>query len=93
MFTDVTKQLRSVKGVELSLANRIYIRKGEALNDEFAVVSRDVFNSDVKNVDFSKKKEAAQEINNWVRELLFNTAYHILLLDLFPVVGKMRHLT
>nr|AAN71634.1 serine protease inhibitor serpin 1c [Mamestra configurata] len=68
VFTDVSKQLRSVKGVELRLANKVYVRQGAVLNDEFAAVSKDVFNSDVKNVDFTKNVEAAKEINEWVEE-------------------------
>lgn len=71
VFSDVTKQLRSVKGVELSLANRVYIHQGAELNAEFAAVSRDVFNSDVKNVDFSKNVEAAKEINDWVKYFFY----------------------
>ncbi|KAH9644316.1 hypothetical protein HF086_003815 [Spodoptera exigua] len=68
VFTDANKQLRSVKGVELSLASRIYVRQGDELNPQFAAISRDVFNSDAKNIDFSKNVEAAKEINTWVED-------------------------
>lgn len=68
VFTEVNKQLRSVKGIELNLASRVYVRQGDELNPQFAAVSRDVFNSDAKNIDFSKNAEAAKEINTWVED-------------------------
>ncbi|XP_035459157.2 alaserpin isoform X3 [Spodoptera frugiperda] len=68
VFTEVNKQLRSVKGIELNLASRVYVRQGDELNPQFAAVSRDVFNSDAKNIDFAKNVEAAKEINTWVED-------------------------
>nr|XP_021200831.2 antichymotrypsin-2 isoform X3 [Helicoverpa armigera] len=68
VFLDSNKELRSLSSVELKLANRVYVREGGELNPEYAAVSRDVFNSDVKNVDFAKNTEAAKEINTWVEE-------------------------
>ncbi|XP_022816324.1 alaserpin-like isoform X1 [Spodoptera litura] len=68
VFTEVNRQLRSVKGIELNLASRVYVRQGEELNPQFAAVSRDVFNSDARNIDFSKNVEAAKEINTWVED-------------------------
>lgn len=60
------KQLRSVKGVELKLASRVYVGNDAALDDEFNAMSRDVFNSDAKSIDFSNDLAAADEINGWV---------------------------
>lgn len=65
-FSNVNKQLRLIKGVEFSMANRIYVAQDAQLNKQFADLSKDVFNSDVKNVDFSKSKETSNEINTWV---------------------------
>lgn len=48
------------------MANRIYVAQDAQLNKQFADLSKDVFNSDVKNVDFSKSKETSNEINTWV---------------------------
>ncbi|XP_047020342.1 alaserpin-like isoform X5 [Helicoverpa zea] len=72
VFLDSNKELRSLSSVELKLANRVYVREGGELNPEYAAVSRDVFNSDVKNVDFAKNTEAAKEINTWVEEATNN---------------------
>ncbi|XP_028157724.1 antichymotrypsin-2-like isoform X6 [Ostrinia furnacalis] len=67
-FTLVNGNLRSAKGVELKVANRIYIPNNGELNGTFAQMSRDVFSSDVKNVDFAKNVEAAAAINAWVED-------------------------
>lgn len=56
-----------MKGVTLTTASRIYIAQDAKINKEFAALSRDVFNSDVKNIDFSKNVDSAKEINTWVR--------------------------
>lgn len=50
------------------MANRIYIPKNHELNQDFAKLSRDVFQLEVKNVDFTKNFETAQAINTWVSE-------------------------
>ncbi|XP_075970413.1 antichymotrypsin-2-like isoform X1 [Anticarsia gemmatalis] len=67
VFLDVNARLRSVKGVELKQANKVYVRDGFTLNHDFAVVSKDVFNSEVQNIDFGNRERAADEINAWVQ--------------------------
>lgn len=70
MFADVNTRLQSLTGVELKQASKIYIRYDIALNDEFAAVTRDIFNSEVQNIDFyqsQKTTATADEINAWVK--------------------------
>lgn len=74
VFKDVNARLRSVKGVDLKQANKVYIRNKYSLNDQFAVVSKDVFNSEVQNIDFDQNDKAAAEINAWVED---NTNHRI----------------
>lgn len=62
----MNKKLRSVQGVELKVANRVYVKTGQELNETFAALSRDVFDSDVKSVDFSQNQQAAATINAFV---------------------------
>ncbi|CAH0727845.1 unnamed protein product, partial [Brenthis ino] len=68
VFSYTNTLVRSVKNVTLKSANKIYIRKGYELNKSFAVVTRDVFGSEVQNIDFSNNVAAANEINQWVEE-------------------------
>ncbi|CAH0727842.1 unnamed protein product, partial [Brenthis ino] len=68
VFSYTNTLVRSVKNVTLKSANKIYIGKGYELNKSFAVVTRDVFGSEVQNIDFSNNVAAANEINQWVEE-------------------------
>ncbi|CAK1553528.1 unnamed protein product [Leptosia nina] len=68
VFTQSESRLKSVQGVELKTASKIYIAKNYELNEEFAATTRDVFNSEVKNVDFTQAQKTANEINSWVED-------------------------
>ncbi|XP_014363628.2 antichymotrypsin-2 isoform X1 [Papilio machaon] len=67
-FTQVESYLRSVKGIDLRMANRIYVANGYTLNKDYAAVVRQTFQSEVKNVDFTASQSAAKEINTWVEQ-------------------------
>ncbi|XP_075970393.1 alaserpin-like isoform X2 [Anticarsia gemmatalis] len=64
----INTRLSSVKGVELKQANKVYVSSGFTLNDEFAEVSKNVFHSEVQNVDFSDQTGTAKQINEWVED-------------------------
>lgn len=66
MFSRLNEKLRDVEGVELKTASKIYVTDKYELNPEFSAVTRDVFNSEVKPVNFTNNKETANEINSWV---------------------------
>ncbi|XP_041976283.1 alaserpin-like isoform X9 [Aricia agestis] len=67
-FSQLNSRLRSSKDIDLRMASKIYVAQNYELNSDFAVVSRDVFNSEVKNIDFVKNTESAAEINSWVED-------------------------
>ncbi|XP_063361057.1 alaserpin-like isoform X3 [Cydia amplana] len=68
VFPKVTAQLRAVKGVTLKQANKIYIPTNAEVKEDFAALSKSVFGSEFKNIDFTKNVPAAQEINSWVED-------------------------
>ncbi|XP_072941009.1 antichymotrypsin-2-like [Epargyreus clarus] len=68
VFSLVDTKLRSVKGVEMKTASKIYIPLNYELNPEFEAVSRDVFHSKVENVNFVQSDPTAKLINDWVEE-------------------------
>ncbi|XP_026328458.1 antichymotrypsin-2-like isoform X2 [Hyposmocoma kahamanoa] len=68
VFSRLNNRLLSIKGIELKTASKIYVPKGFELNPEFSAITRDVFKSEVKNVDFTKNTETAKEINTWVED-------------------------
>ncbi|KAF5296551.1 hypothetical protein FQA39_LY12469 [Lamprigera yunnana] len=47
-------------------ANRIYLKKSIQIKTEFEDIAKSVFKADIKNINFSKTKKAAAEINTWV---------------------------
>ncbi|KAJ2947178.1 hypothetical protein O0L34_g16537 [Tuta absoluta] len=68
VFKYVNKNLRSVKGVDLKMASRIYIGNDYTIDEHFQDVSRELFGSEVKKVDFNEKAKTAKEINVWVED-------------------------
>ncbi|CAG5027435.1 unnamed protein product [Parnassius apollo] len=68
VFSYMNSKLRTVKGVDLKMANKIYVAKNYDLNDNYAAISRETFESEVKNVDFTHNEETAKEINAWVED-------------------------
>lgn len=66
VFLNLNSRLRSIKGIDLELANKIYVRKDYSLNDTFAALSKNVFDSEIENIDFQQNVKAAAEINAWV---------------------------
>ncbi|XP_026328310.1 antichymotrypsin-2-like [Hyposmocoma kahamanoa] len=67
-FPRLNDKLQSVRGIELKTASKIYVAEHFELNPEFSDVIKDVFKSEVKNVDFTKNTETAKEINSWVED-------------------------
>ncbi|KAI5645195.1 serpin (serine protease inhibitor) domain-containing protein [Phthorimaea operculella] len=67
VFGYVKKNLRSVKGVELKMASRIYVGQEFTIDDHFQDLSRDLFGSEVKQVDFAQNGQTASDINNWAK--------------------------
>lgn len=50
------------------MANKLYVNKAFELNDKFAADSKNLFDSEVQNLNFSEKEKSATEINTWVCE-------------------------
>ncbi|XP_039748667.1 alaserpin-like [Pararge aegeria] len=68
VFSYANKELKSTEGVTLTTANKIYIGNHYELNNDFAALSKDVFGSEVKTINFEENIKAATEINTWVEE-------------------------
>lgn len=55
------------KKVELNINNSLWIREGEAINEYFLSLNKDIFDASVTSLDFSKEN-AANEINQWISD-------------------------
>jgi len=51
--------------IDLNIANSIWYREGEAIEEDFLEVNQQVFNAMVEEMDFSRE-EAADIINEWI---------------------------
>ncbi|MFZ7131372.1 MAG: serpin family protein [Eubacteriales bacterium] len=55
------------EGVEVSINNSIWIKKGEDIKKTFIANNEDIFNAKVSTLDFSEK-DAADTINHWIND-------------------------
>nr|WBB28748.1 antichymotrypsin-1-like [Yponomeuta cagnagella] len=67
-YSGISQRFDSLNGTFLSLANRIYVAQGHELNKQFSQLSREKYNSDVAQLDFSNSQAAADVINKWAEE-------------------------
>ena len=58
---------RQEEGIELSLANSIWIRENFSVLESFKKVNSDYFAAAIRELDFNKP-DAATTMNNWVKE-------------------------
>ncbi|XP_052738624.1 alaserpin-like [Bicyclus anynana] len=68
VFSYANKELKNIKGITLNTASKIYVGKNYELKDDFVAVVKDVFDSEVQNIDFIDNVNAAAEINRWVED-------------------------
>lgn len=52
----------------LQIANSAYLKEGYILRGDFKSMAEKVFDAELINVDFSKKRKVAQEINAWTEK-------------------------
>jgi serpin B len=66
-YSKLIENLKSNKDYELSIANALWLQKDYKYLQEFLNIMEKYYNSDLKNVDFTKApRESAKEINRWV---------------------------
>lgn len=53
---------------DLKIANKIYVAQSQTIKQNFKDIAVNSFNSETQNVDFGKKKAAADLINKWVED-------------------------
>ncbi|XP_023951359.2 antichymotrypsin-2 isoform X4 [Bicyclus anynana] len=68
VFSLANTRVRSIKDVILKQASKIYVAKGFELNTDFASVTKQTFDSEVQNIDFTLSQSAANEMNTWVEQ-------------------------
>ncbi|KAK5650728.1 hypothetical protein RI129_001757 [Pyrocoelia pectoralis] len=68
IFKELSPKLRGNEKYTLSSANKVYVKDGFKISDDFKSVAVNVFQSEIQNIDFLKSDAAAGEMNKWVEE-------------------------
>ncbi|KAF2893335.1 hypothetical protein ILUMI_12839 [Ignelater luminosus] len=78
IFTKLAQDLNSEQTYTLNSANKVYVKHGYPINHQFKDVAVKAFNADIQNIDFSKTKEAVDEINKWISDKTENYIQNLL---------------
>lgn len=62
-------KLGLLPGAELKIANRIYVSAEYSLDKDYSSMTRQIFDSEVTNADFTQPEKTATEINKWVNKI------------------------
>lgn len=62
-------KLGLLPGAELKIANRIYVSAEYSLDKDYSSMTRQIFDSEVTNADFTQPEKTATEINKWVNRI------------------------
>jgi serine protease inhibitor len=83
-FADLLSILRNPDPrVELAIANSLWMRAGEPFHEDFRQRNRDYFRAELNEIDFAAP-EAAQTINDWVKEQTRDKIAEIVVAPLDP---------
>ncbi|XP_012271556.1 alaserpin isoform X3 [Orussus abietinus] len=77
-FQNLVDVLNNVKGVELRLANKVFVDKRFPLKSSYQALTTTSFRSAVDLVDFSKNVEAANTINSWCAQQTNNRIQNLI---------------
>jgi len=65
-YQNLIRYLRQIdKKVELNIGNSLWVREGEAINEDFLAVNKEIFDASATSLDFSNEN-AADQINQWI---------------------------
>lgn len=67
-YKDILGILQTVTNVNIRVANKIYVKSGYKVQQNFQSVARNYFYADVDTVDFSQRQETVDNVNTWVKK-------------------------
>ncbi|XP_039749237.1 serine protease inhibitor 3/4-like [Pararge aegeria] len=68
IFTLANDRVKSLKGVTVKMASKLYLALNYDVYTDFGVGRWDSFGSELQNIDFDQNVKAAQEVNAWVEK-------------------------
>ncbi|XP_061726108.1 antichymotrypsin-2-like [Cydia pomonella] len=67
LFSYVTSTTKSVEGITLKMANKVYVTNKSKLQPDIQKDAKEVFQSALEQLDFTESAAAAGAVNKWVR--------------------------
>lgn len=67
-FAQLSPHLQGNEHYSLSCANKIYIKNGFRISNQYRTTVTTVFNAEIQNINFARTTQAARIINTWVAQ-------------------------
>ncbi|XP_031357286.1 antichymotrypsin-2-like [Photinus pyralis] len=65
-FQQLLPTLKGNDKYTLTSANKIYVKNGYKINEEYKNIAQNSFGAEIQNINFEEKNAAAAEMNDWV---------------------------
>lgn len=88
-FQQTVPLLRSSRKSTLTSANKIFVRQGFDLSQNFAKMANQSFDAGIETKDFDKPMKTATEINEWVKEKTNKKILQIIEPDMIDGLTKL----
>ncbi|KAK9874820.1 hypothetical protein WA026_005628 [Henosepilachna vigintioctopunctata] len=101
-FEYVIKELKSIRNLNIHIANRIYLNHHISVDPKFLKIA-EAFDTSIENVNFSTPQDATKKINSWVEkqnggktgrvaeEGNINTLTNMVLINSLYFQGRWKH--
>lgn len=67
-FAELIPKLQGNEKYDLKSANKIYLKNGLNISDQYKKTAVNVFDAEIQNIDFANSQNAASEMNKWIEE-------------------------
>lgn len=67
-YNELTQRIAKIEGVTFKTANKIYLKEGYPLKENFKAITETKFHSSVEPANFGDSQNAAKKMNTWVEE-------------------------
>ncbi|XP_076765560.1 leukocyte elastase inhibitor isoform X2 [Xylocopa sonorina] len=67
-YKSLITQLNDLDNIELHIANAMYVQNKFELLAEFLILGKEVYQSEISKVDFTRGSDTAAKINTWIKD-------------------------
>ncbi|KAF2900890.1 hypothetical protein ILUMI_05295 [Ignelater luminosus] len=77
-FLELSQYFQHNDEYKLNSVNKVYIKNGSKIDDQFKLNANTFFGADIQDIDFQKSEEASDIINKWIAQTTTNKMTNIL---------------